>query len=146
MAMYDTRWPRPGPAMAAVAALVGLVAGIVLGYSSGGPEPTAQAGTASETSTRPPARTLPDDFYTVVLHSERDRAVARDRAARLTDQGVPDVAVLHSDDFPTLTPGYYVVYSGRFPNEERARTHLGELTSQWPALAGGYVRRAAVRA
>ena len=44
--MYDTRWPRPGPAMAAVAAVLGLVAGIVLGLSSPGTAPQAQASAA----------------------------------------------------------------------------------------------------
>jgi hypothetical protein len=127
--------------MAAVAAVVGLVAGVILGFSSPGAEPAAQAGAA--TSTRPPARTPPDDFWTVVLRSERDRAVARDRAARLTGEGVPDVAVLDSDDYPTLHPGYFVVYSGQFTSEQRAKGHLGELTAQWPDLAGSYVRRAA---
>jgi SPOR domain len=141
--MYDTRWPRPGPAMAAVAAVVGLVAGVILGFSSPGSEPAAQANTAAATSTRPSARTLPDDFWTVVLRSERDRAVARDRAARLSEEGVPDVAVLNSNDYPTLHPGYFVVYSGHFTSEQRAQGHLGELTAQWPGLAGSYVRRAA---
>jgi hypothetical protein len=144
--MYDTRWPRPGPAMAAVAAVVGLIAGVILGFSAPGSGSAAQAGAASKTSTRPPARTLPDDFYTVILHSERDRAVARDRAARLTEEGVPAVAVLDSDDYPTLEPGYYVVYSGQFTSEQRAQAHLGELALRWPDLAGGYVKRAAARA
>ena len=129
--------------MAAVATVVGLVAGVILGFSSPGAEPAAQAGTGGATNTRPPARTLPDDFWTVILRSERDRAVARDRAARLTGEGVPEVAVLDSDEYPTLQPGYFVVYSGQFTSEQRAKTHLGELTSQWPGLAGSYVKRAA---
>ena len=73
-AMYDTRWPRPGPAMAAVAAVLGLVAGIVLGLSSTAPQ--AQASPPVETTVAPTTTTLPEEFHTVILGSydERDNA------------------------------------------------------------------------
>ena len=65
--MYDTRWPRPGPAMAAVAALLGLVAGAILGLSSPGTAPQAQASAPPETTVAPTTTTLPDEFHTVIL-------------------------------------------------------------------------------
>jgi cell division septation protein DedD len=123
--MYDTRWPRPGPAMAAVAAVVGLVAGVILGFSSPGSEPAAQAGTASATS-RPPATTLPDDFHTVVLGSFDDLARADDTMRRLRDAGVDDAAVLKQSDYPSLGTAY-AVYSGRFKTKAEAEAHEVEL-------------------
>ena len=111
--------------MAAVAAVVGLVAGVILGFSSPGSEPAAQAGTASATSSRPPATTLPDDFHTVVLGSFDDLARADNTMRRLRDAGV-DAAVLKQSDYPSLGTAY-AVYSGRFKTRAEAEAHEVEL-------------------
>jgi cell division septation protein DedD len=124
--MYDTRWPRPGPAMAAVAAVVGLVAGVILGFSSPGSQPAAQAGTATATSTRPPATTLPSDFHTVVLGSFNDLANADGTMRRLREEGVDDAGVLRQSDYSSLNTAY-AVYSGRFRTQAEAEAHKVEL-------------------
>ena len=62
--MYDTRWPRPGPAMAAVAAVLGLVAGAVLGLSSPGSAPQAQARAPVEATFAPTSTTIPEEVHT----------------------------------------------------------------------------------
>jgi hypothetical protein len=122
--MYDTRWPRPGPAMAAVAALLGLVAGVVLGLSSPGSPPPAQAAPV-ETTVAPTTTTLPDDFHTVILgsYNERPNAVADVREVR--GQGVRDAALLDQEDWELGTR--WAVYSGVFETREQAEAHLKEL-------------------
>ena len=82
--MYDTRWPRPGPAMAAVAVVLGLVAGAIFGFSSTGSAPQAQANVPVETTVAAPTTTLPEEFHTVVLGSYNERAGA-DARLRETD-------------------------------------------------------------
>jgi SPOR domain len=123
--MYDTRWPRPGPAMAAACAAVGLLVGIAVGLSSGG-NPEAEARVSPETTGRRVATTLPDDFWTVILASPRDRSAADAAVATLKAQGVRGVGVISKADFPELgTP--YAVYSGRFDSSEAAEEHADEL-------------------
>jgi SPOR domain len=124
--MYDTRWPRPGPAMAAVAAVLGLVAGAILGLSSPGAQPRVQAESAPVTSAAPTTRTLPDNFYTVVLASEHDRADALAAQARFRRLGVRDAGVLGRTEFPQLGTAY-AVYSGLFASLEKAEAYEAEL-------------------
>jgi SPOR domain len=112
--------------MAAAAAVVGLVAGIVLGFSSPGSGPAAQAGTAPQTSTRRTATTLPAQFHTVILGSYNDLALADDRLRRLRAQGVDDAALLKQADYSSLGTRY-AVYSGRFGNRRAAEEHEDEL-------------------
>jgi cell division septation protein DedD len=112
--------------MAAVAAVVGLVAGILLGFSSPGTGPAAQAGTAPETSIRRTATTLPAAFHTVILGSFGDLANADNAMRRLREQGVDDAAVLKQDDYSSLNTRY-AVYSGRFGNRGEAEAHEVEL-------------------
>jgi hypothetical protein len=119
--MYDTRWPRPGPAMAAVAALLGLVAGVVLGLSSPGSPPPAQAAAPVKTTVAPTTTTLPDDFHTVILgsYNEHPNAVAHVREVR--GQGVRDAALLDQD---YVLGTRWAVYSGVFETREQAEAHL----------------------
>jgi cell division septation protein DedD len=112
--------------MAAVAAVVGLVAGIVLGFSSSGPGTAAQAGTVADTSTLPTPTTLPAEFHTVILGSFDDLASADSAMRRLRDQGVDDAALLKQADYTSLRTRY-AVYSGRFENREAAEEHEAEL-------------------
>ena len=123
--MYDTRWPRPGPAMAAVAALLGMVAGIILGISSPGTAPQAQASAPPETTVAPTTTTLPEEFYTVILGSfdDRDRADRRLRLVR--SQGVKDAALLDQEQYVLGT--WWAVYSGLFETEAEAEAHMEQV-------------------
>jgi SPOR domain len=125
--MYDTRWPRPGPAMAVVAAVLGLVAGIVLGLSSPGSSPPAQAAAPVETTVAPTTTTLPNEFDTVVLGSYDVLANAEARLREVRRQGARDAALLDQEKWEINT--LWAVYSGRFGSREEAEAHRRELTS-----------------
>jgi SPOR domain len=124
--MYDTRWPRPGPAMAAVAAVLGLVAGAILGLSSPGAAPSAQASAPPETTIAPTTTTLPDEFHTVVLGSFDDRAGADERLRLVRSQGVKDADLLDDQQWELGTR--WAVYSGIFKTEDEAEAHMQELS------------------
>ncbi len=123
--MYDTRWPRPGPAMAAVAAVLGLVAGVVLGLSSPGSPPQAQAAGPVETTVAPTTTTLPERFWTVVLGSFDERPNADLRLRRVRGQGAKDAGLLDQERYELGTR--WAVYSGVFKTEEEAEAHMEEL-------------------
>ena len=125
--MYDTRWPRPGPAMAAVAAVLGLVAGIVLGLSSPAPAPQAEASPPVESTAAPTTTTLPDDFHTVILGSYDERANADNRLREVRGQGAKDAGLLDQEEWEINTR--WAVYSGRFGSRDEAEAHLQELRS-----------------
>jgi SPOR domain len=123
--MYDTRWPRPGPAMAAIAVVLGLAAGAILGLASAGSRPRAQAGAPVETTARATTTTLPDQFHTVILGSYDHRANAEARLLEVRNQGVRDAGILAQTDYRLSTA--YAVYSGQFATQDEARAHLEEL-------------------
>jgi SPOR domain len=123
--MYDTRWPRPGPAMAAVAALLGMVAGVILGISSPGTAPQAQASVPPDTTVAP-TTTLPDEFHTVVLGSFGERADADRRLRLVKRQGVRDARLLDRDQGYALGVRW-AVYSGLFKTEHEAEAHMEQL-------------------
>ena len=124
--MYDTRWPRPGPAMAAVAAVLGLVAGAILGLSSPGSAPKAQASAPPETTVAPTTTTLPDEFETVILGSFDDRPRAEKRLRLVRSQGVKDAGLLDNQQYELGTR--WAVYSGVFQTEDEAEAHKEELS------------------
>ncbi|HEX6678530.1 MAG TPA: hypothetical protein VF486_26370 [Actinomycetes bacterium] len=125
--MYDTRWPRPGPAMLAVAVLFGLVVGGAFGLSSRKAGANANAGAqppgAGETtsSTEPP-----QTFWTVIMSSPTSEA-KRDRdEAAVRAKGVQDVWVASQDQYtPLRTP--FAVCSGHFQTEAEAKARAQEL-------------------
>lgn len=123
--MYDTRWPRPGPAMAAVAAVLGLVAGAILGLSSPGSAPPAQARAPVEPTFAPTSTTIPEEFHTVVLGSYNDRARADARLVAVRTMGVEDAGILDNQQYVLGTA--FAVFSGRYETQEEARAHQQEL-------------------
>jgi hypothetical protein len=125
--MYDTRWPRPGPAMAAVAAVLGLVAGAVFGLSSPGSAPAAEAGAPVESTVAHSTTTLPGRFHTVILGSFNNRANAEARLRQVRRMGVGDAEILEQTEYRLNTA--YAVSSGRYDTEEEARAHLQELAT-----------------
>ena len=111
--------------MAAVAALLGLVAGVVLGLSSPGSPPPAQAAAPVEMTVAPTTTTLPADFHTVVLGSYNERANAVARVREVRGEGVRDAGILSQTEYALSTA--YAVYSGHYDTQEEAMAHLQEL-------------------
>jgi len=111
--------------MAAVAALLGLVAGIVLGLSFPTPESQAEASPPVETTVAPTTTTLPEDFDTVILGSYDERDNADRRLRQVRGLGAGDAALLDQEEWEINTP--WAVYSGQFGSREEAEAHQQEL-------------------
>jgi hypothetical protein len=122
--------------MAAVAAVLGLVAGAILGLSSPGSAPQAQARAPVETTVAPTTTTLPDEFETVVLGSFNDRALADARLALVRRQGVKDAGILDDQQYDLRTR--WAVYSGLFQSEDEAEAHREQLRQL--GITESYVR------
>ncbi len=72
-----------------------------------------------------------------VVSSEGDEATAQALAAELTERGF-DSGVLRSDDHTSLEPGFWVAYTGPFPDAAAAAQDRDELVAAgYPAA---YVR------
>jgi hypothetical protein len=56
---------------------------------------------------------------TVVIASVDSEPAARALQREASDRGL-DAGVLHSDDYSSLRPGYWVVFSGSFASQEAA--------------------------
>jgi hypothetical protein len=114
--------------------------------------PPPAAATPAPTTTPTPATTPPagstgeiaewpegTEDWTVVLESSGTEDAARTRAQELSGLGMP-VGILSSDDFGSLEPGRYVVFSGQYDSRRAADQALTHLESQ---VEGAYVRRVA---
>lgn len=106
--------------------------------------PTPEATTIPPASDAGSAGTTPEiadwpagkDAWTVVLESSATEEAARTRAQELAEQGVP-VGILNSDDYPSIEPGRWVVFSGQYDSQRAADQALGDLSDQ---VEGAYVR------
>jgi SPOR domain len=113
-------------------------------------QPTATGTATPESTTIPPATseggpgTTPEiadwpagkDAWTVVLESASTQEAATARANELAAQGVP-VGLLNSDDYSSLEPHKWVVFSGQYDSRRAATQALTDLSGQ---VTGGYVR------
>lgn len=75
--------------------------------------------------------------YTVVLLSADNRPGAEVRARDAIRRGIP-AGVLHSDDYPSLNKGYWVVFAGEFDAEKEAQEKAAKYAAQ--GFPGGYAR------
>jgi hypothetical protein len=118
--------------------------------TSAPPPPTA---TASLPTTPPKPATKPalltawpaQSGYTVVLASiparGAGRVEARDKARAALDAGLPQVGILVSDNFASLHPGYYVVFSGVYESLEDALTGAKRAAGRFPAAYARQIAR-----
>jgi hypothetical protein len=124
------------------------------------PAPTATPGVAATTTpdsvTIPPATDdgsasgTPEiadwpegkDAWTIVLESASTNEAATTRATELAGQGVP-VGILNSDEYASLEPGRFVVFSGQYDSQRAANQGLQDLSGQ---VEGAYVRHVAPQA
>jgi hypothetical protein len=78
--------------------------------------PTASA--AASPSGWPPGKS----GFTVILASMPTKAAADDKLNAAKAAGVTSAAILHSDDFPSLKPSYWVVFDGQYDSIDQAQT------------------------
>lgn len=103
--------PTPAPAPAAP--------------SGGAPADTATGATTTPTSPTPAsASSWPPgkSAFTVILASVPTKAEADAKLQTAKAAGIATAAILHSDDFPTLRPGYWVVFDGQYDSNDQAKT------------------------
>ncbi len=88
--------------------------------------PTGTTATATPTPTPAPPVTATSGWppgksaFTVVLASLPSQAAANQKLQAARSAGIGTAAILHSDDFPTLRPGYWVVFDGQFDAKDQA--------------------------
>ena len=99
------------------------------------PSPEPEGGTTS-----PGLAEWPDgeSAWTVVLNASGTREDAERLAGELAAKGVPTVGVLDSDDFESLGPDSFVVFSGTYDSEAEAQEALAKVRDQ---AGGGSARR-----
>jgi hypothetical protein len=76
--------------------------------------------------------------YTIVLASlplSGGARAARAKALSAVKAGLRQVGVLVSSSYPSLQPGYYIVFSGIFPSLEEAQAGLQAAKSSFPSAS-----------
>ena len=106
-----------------------------------GPSPAPAASPSPEAP--PPAADLAEwpegrTAWTVVLNSSGTREDAERLGSELAGKGVPQVGVLDSDDFDSLGPDSFVVFSGQYPDRAQAEEALAQIRDR---AGGGSTRR-----
>ena len=103
--------------------------------------PTTTAPTTTAASTDVIAWPPRNRGYTIVLASvpkDRGRNAADRKANEAIDRGLSEVGVLDSSQYTSLTPGYYVVFTGVYDTEQEAENGLsGARAANYPLA---YVR------
>ena len=93
------------------------------------PAPAGEGTASGTTSTPAPAPATPTSgwppgksAFTVILASMPTKAAAEDKLAKAKGAGIATAAILDSDDFPTLNPGYWVVFDGQYDSVDQAQS------------------------
>lgn len=89
---------------------------------------TTNSSEATTTTTTDPGPGPPFDSWTVIVASlPVEEFTSAEALALLQEMDPPDGGVLLSSDYPSLNPGYWVVYSGIFDVDGRASEHCASL-------------------
>lgn len=122
-------WTVPAAIVVAIALLA--VGGVVFALEqveSDAEREATKPAPVFEQAGRPGSETKPTDVaewpaetsaYTVVLATTPDEGEARAQATAAVGSGVP-AGVLDSDGYPTLEPGAWVLFTGRFDTQGQA--------------------------
>jgi cell division septation protein DedD len=92
------------------------------------PTPAPAPASTGATPTPAPAAAAPSGWppgksaFTVVLASMPTKAAAEDKLHKAKAAGITGAAILHSDDFPTLNAGYWVVFDGQYDAVDQAQS------------------------
>lgn len=86
--------------------------------TSSGTTSTPAPAPAAAPSGWPPGKSA----FTVILASMPSQADAQKKLDAAKAAGITSAAILHSDDFPTLKPGYWVVFDGQYDSVDQAQS------------------------
>ena len=117
-----------------------LVVTLVLEAADDEPDAITTTSTTVAITTTTATGGLDTPTFVAVVVSEVDEAVARSTGDQLTESGY-DSGVLHSDDFASLEPGFWVAYVGPFDDVTAAEAAVAELkadgyTAAYPRCVG----------
>ena len=99
----------------------------------GGPTGSDQGGTGTGQGTGTGSGDWPSGtsgWTVIVFGYPDDRQRATQSAADVQEDGYSDVGVLDSSRYPTLCPGFWVVYSGVFDTAKQAQERRDELSTK----------------
>jgi hypothetical protein len=68
------------------------------------------------------------------------KAAADDKLKKAQAAGISGAALLHSDDFPTLRPGYWVVFDGQYDSIDQAQSQAAADRSKGGDFSDAYPR------
>jgi len=125
--------PTPAPPAATPAPTGSPAPGATTPTPSATPSATPAPSTAN-LATWPAGRTA----WTIVLNSSGTRADADRLASELVGKGIPGVGVLNSNDFQSLGPDSFVVFSGTYASQALADEALAQIKDR---AGGGSTRR-----
>jgi hypothetical protein len=92
------------------------------------PSDSGTAGGTTSTPTPAPATAASSGWppgksaFTVILASMPTKADAQKKLDAAKAAGITTAAILHSDDFPTLNSGYWVVFDGQYDSVDQAQS------------------------
>jgi len=99
---------------------------LILDAGDDDPASSATTSTTVGTTTTTVSGELATPSFVAIVVSEHDEATARSTADQLTESGF-DSAVLHSDDYGSLNPGFWVAYVGPYDDVGAASGAVSEL-------------------
>lgn len=86
--------------------------------TTSGTTPTPAPAPTAAPSGWPPGKSA----FTVILASMPSKSDADAKLKAAQAAGISTAAILHSDDFPTLRPGYWVVFDGQYDTIDAAQS------------------------
>lgn len=91
------------------------------------PTTTQAQSTTTTTTTAPDTRPAFDTWIAVMASLPVSEFTEVDAEARSQEIAAPDSGILRSDDYPSLNPGFWVVYSGEFEFDWEAQQRCEQL-------------------
>jgi len=87
----------------------------------------------------------PDDVsaWTVVLASEATKGLAKsavEKAKRIASHGL-NIGVIHSNDYASLRPGFWVAFAGQFDSVDEAQRAADRYRSQFPTAYQRFIEQ-----
>ena len=113
---------------------------LILESDDDDPVGTSTTTTTVGSTTTTSSGELTTPTFVAIVVSEPDEATARATADELTEGGF-DSGVLHSDDYSSLNPGFWVAYVGPFEDVGGAESAVSDLeaagyTASYPRCIG----------